>query len=74
VLADMCELDITDMLDSQVAHIAHLSKRLHDAVEAAGPTDVVAVWRSESSRAALRFLERVRTARESPWRTLDGRD
>ena len=74
VLADMCEIDITDMLDRQFAHIAHLCTRLHEAAEAAGPTDVVAVWRSESSRAALRFLERVRTSRESPWRTLDGRD
>jgi DNA-binding PadR family transcriptional regulator len=74
VLADMCELDIADMLDRQYAHIAHLSQRLQDTVEGAGPTDVVAVWRSESSRAALRFLERVGTSRESPWRTLDLRD
>lgn len=58
VVADSCGIDVTSMLDAQHAHIVRLADTLATQVEA-DPSDVVALWRSESSAAALRFLERV---------------
>ena len=56
VIADVCQIDVGDMLDAQRRHIEQLAATLAAKVDADGPTDVVAMWRSESSKAALRFL------------------
>jgi DNA-binding PadR family transcriptional regulator len=61
VLAGTCRIDVSAMLAQQRDHIAELAAAL-DAAAAADPADAVAVWRSESARAALRFLDRVRTS------------
>lgn len=58
VIADLCDVDIAPMLAAQRAQVAELSEAI-DAQVRADPTDIVARWRSESSRAALRFLEQL---------------
>jgi DNA-binding PadR family transcriptional regulator len=58
ILADMCEIDITSMLEAQHTLIEELADAImaHVATE---PGDVVALWRCEASTAALRFLDRL---------------
>ncbi len=56
VIAEVCGIDVTAMLDRQRAHVADLSEAI-DAQIGADPADIVALWRGESSRAALRFLD-----------------
>jgi hypothetical protein len=58
VIADVCGIDVTAMLDRQRAHVADLSEAI-DAQIGADPADIVALWRGESSQAALRFLDRL---------------
>ena len=58
ILADICAIDITHMLEAQRAHIAGMAEALSAQIDQA-PGDVVALWRSESSNAALRFLDRL---------------
>jgi DNA-binding PadR family transcriptional regulator len=58
VIADLCDMDITAMVAAQRSQIAELHEAISAQIEAA-PGDVVALWRSESSSAALRFLDRV---------------
>lgn len=58
IIADNCEIDVTSMLDRQRALISELSESI-TAHLGAEPGDVVALWRSESSNAALRFLDRL---------------
>lgn len=58
VLAESCAIDVTAMLQAQHEHISELGGRLGAQVEA-DPGDVVALWRSELSDAALRFLDRL---------------
>jgi DNA-binding PadR family transcriptional regulator len=58
IVADLCQIDITSMLDQQRLHIAQLAEGITALVDAE-PGDVVALWRSESSNAALRFLDRL---------------
>ena len=55
--------------NQQRSHIEQLTEALHEQDgEAGDPTDVVALWRRESSSAALRFLQRFSTCRPSPIR------
>ena len=56
IIADICEIDITSMLDQQRTRITELAESLTARLEAE-PGDVVALWRRESSTAALRFLD-----------------
>ncbi len=58
VIADLCAIDITDMLVLQRARIADTATAIAAQI-ADDPGDVVALWRSESSLAALRFLDRL---------------
>lgn len=58
IIADLCGIDLAPMLQAQRDHIVELAAALATQV-AADPTDVVALWRSESSHAALRFLDRL---------------
>lgn len=60
VVAEICGIDVTTMLAAQRAHIAELADALAVQVEQQ-PSDVVALWRSESSKAALGFLDRLPT-------------
>jgi len=58
VIADICQVDISDMLRRQRDHIEQLSKGLREqTTNGSDHTDVVDLWRSESSQAALRFLD-----------------
>jgi PadR family transcriptional regulator AphA len=58
VVADLCHIDTSVMLEEQQARITLLAATLTDQV-VADPSDVVALWRSEASDAALRFLDRI---------------
>ena len=59
VIADICDIDITEMLHQQHAHILSLTELLADPGPNADHADVVALWRAESSLGALRFVERL---------------
>lgn len=55
VIAERCGVDVSDMLERQRSMVADLAA----AVGPADDADVVALWRGESSAAALRFLDRL---------------
>lgn len=57
IIADICDIDITPMLEAQHEHITTMAAAISAQVNDE-PSDVVALWRSESSKAALRFLDR----------------
>lgn len=59
VIADRCGIDVTAMLYRQREVVLELAATLVDDDEHAG--DVVALWRRESSEAALRFLDQMLT-------------
>jgi PadR family transcriptional regulator AphA len=59
IIADLCEIDVSKMLEQQHARIEHLADAIAGQVAADSSVDVVDLWRIESSRAALRFLERL---------------
>ena len=58
VVAEVCAIDITEMLDAQHEHIARMASAIACNIEAS-PGDVVTLWRGEFADAALRFLERL---------------
>ena len=58
VLAETCEVDITAMLAAQRAHLTEVAQANEQHLER-DPTDVVTLWRSEASAAAVRFLDRL---------------
>jgi DNA-binding PadR family transcriptional regulator len=60
VIAERCRIDVADMLALQRVQIVELCRAIDEHV-AAEPDDVVTLWRSESSHAALRFLDRLPT-------------
>lgn len=60
VIAEICDIDLTTMLDRQRSHIRQMSVTLAAQANSSDAVDVVALWRSESSQAALRFLDQVR--------------
>jgi len=60
VLAEQCGIDIAPMLREQRARIARMAESLAEFnPEDGNEPDVVALWRRESSEAALRFLDRI---------------
>ena len=59
IVADICGLDVTSMLGLQREQIEKIALALETQIAAAATTDVVALWRSESSAATLRFLDRL---------------
>jgi DNA-binding PadR family transcriptional regulator len=59
VLADICGVDVGTMLHRQRDTIEQLAAALARQIDASDPVDVVALWRGESSRAALRFVDRL---------------
>jgi DNA-binding PadR family transcriptional regulator len=58
IIADICDIDVSDMLEGQHARITDMADAISAQIEQ-DPGDVVALWRSESSHAALRFLDRL---------------
>jgi DNA-binding PadR family transcriptional regulator len=58
VIADICNIDITRMLETQRAHVSAMAEVIRAQIDRE-PGDVVSLWRSESSDAALRFLDRL---------------
>ena len=58
IIAEICEIDVAPMLDRQRVHIVRLADVINADLDTE-PADVVALWRSESSSAALRFLDRL---------------
>ena len=66
VLADSCGVDRAPLLLRQRAHIATMTDALapHEDDNTTAH-DVVALWRSEASQAALRFIDAVVTARST---------
>jgi DNA-binding PadR family transcriptional regulator len=56
VLADLNSVDVSPMLGRQLAHLRDLAASLADADRG---DDVVAMWRSAASDAAVRFVERL---------------
>jgi DNA-binding PadR family transcriptional regulator len=58
VIADLCDVDVSAMLQMQRHRIVEMCAALETQV-ALDPDDVVALWRSESTNAALRFLDRL---------------
>lgn len=56
VLADLLGADATTLVDRQRQRADELAAALADPE----PTDVVALWRHESARAVVRFLDRLR--------------
>ena len=61
VIAEICEIDVSSMLVAQHSHVEKMAASLAGQIEEAGPVDVVALWRVEASRAAIRFLDRLST-------------
>ncbi len=60
IIADLCDIDVAAMLERQRGHISGLAKALREqTTNRDEPVDVVALWRSESSEGALRFLDRL---------------
>ncbi len=59
IVAELCDIAIGAMLDRQRAHIEDMAEALALQVDVDEPVDVVDLWRQESSKAALRFLERL---------------
>ena len=58
VIADLCDIDVSDMLQMQRQRIVETCAAL-EAQVALDPDDVVALWRTESTNAAVRFLDRL---------------
>ena len=61
VIAERCDIETTSMLQRQREIVAGLVSVLGE--RAAGESDVVALWRHETSEAALRFLDHVLATR-----------
>lgn len=62
IIADTCAIDVGPMLAQQRVHNAQLAESLGAQIAGAERVDVVALWRSEASQAALRFLDRISAA------------
>ena len=60
IIADACEIGIGPMLELQHAQIKSLAAAIGVQGTDRGPADLVALWRMESSQAALRFVGRLR--------------
>lgn len=59
IIAELCEIDVSRMLDEQYDHIDQLATALGGQIADGATIDVVALWRRELSQAALRFLDQL---------------
>ena len=62
IIADICDIDIGQLLTAQHGHTTQMANAIARNIEA-DPGDVVVLWRAESAAAALRFLERAQRSR-----------
>jgi PadR family transcriptional regulator AphA len=62
VIADICNIDVSDMLAEQLALLETIVGSLTVTDDVSGG-DVVTLWRAESSLAALRFVQRLAKSR-----------
>jgi DNA-binding PadR family transcriptional regulator len=60
IIADICDIDMSSMLEQQHAVMEQLAGAIARQVDDNIHADFVDLWRVESSHAALRFLERLR--------------
>jgi DNA-binding PadR family transcriptional regulator len=60
IIAELCDIDVTNMLDEQYEYIEQLATALGVQIDDDTAVDVVALWRRELSQAALRFLDQLR--------------
>ncbi len=60
IIADLCGIEVSSMLEQQHVLIEQLAGAIAGPVDDATRADVVDLWRIESSRAALRFVEALR--------------
>lgn len=67
VIGELCDIDRTPLLRGQRQVIDRLAEASAEA-SASDPSDVVALWRSEASQAASRFLDRLEAAALPPAR------
>jgi DNA-binding PadR family transcriptional regulator len=58
IVAEICNIDIARMLESQRVQISDIAEAIGAQIDRE-PGDVVALWRNESADAALRFLDRL---------------
>jgi DNA-binding PadR family transcriptional regulator len=63
VIADLCEIDVHDMIVAQRERVARSTALAKPAGTRNTTVDPVAWWRYEASRAALRFLDRLADGR-----------
>jgi PadR family transcriptional regulator AphA len=59
IIAELCGIDVGEMLGRQHDRIEQLAEAIARQVAEEATLDVVELWRIESSQAALRFLERL---------------
>jgi DNA-binding PadR family transcriptional regulator len=62
IIAELCDIDVSKMVEEQYEHIEQLAIALSGQIEDHTSVDVVALWRRELSQAALRFLDQLRLA------------
>jgi hypothetical protein len=60
IIADLCSIDVSSMLEQQHVLIEQLAGAIAGPVDDGTRPDVVDLWRIESSRAAVRFVEALR--------------
>lgn len=60
IIADLCGIDVSSMLERQHVLIEQLAGAIAAPVDEGARADVVDLWRIESSRAAVRFVEALR--------------
>ncbi len=63
-LADLCSIDISEMLQKQQLQVEQMAAELAEVGEEA-PGDVVSMWRTEASIGAARFLQRLVASRSA---------
>lgn len=59
IIADICGIRIGPMLDRQQTHIEQMAESIAGQLDDDGRIDVVDLWRTEASQAALRFITRL---------------
>lgn len=59
IMAELCDIDVTRMIDEQYEHIGQLARALGGQIDDDTSVDVVALWRREQSQAAMRFLDQL---------------
>jgi hypothetical protein len=60
IIADLCGIDVSSMLERQHVLIKQLAGAIAGPADEGTRADVVDLWRIESSRAAVRFVEALR--------------